>query len=306
VTFRGRFQVKIAVLSLLAVAALGPAPSFSQTRIPKYLADVQKLEAQYKRLEAVAILDKVLRENPNNLVALWYRVRIYSELEQSDNLLNDCNRLIAADPKAERFPCIYTYRAIVYKIQDEISRAIKDLDKSKELGQIEYQYRLCRAECLQAQNKLKEAIGEWSEIVAQNPDRAHFALLRRSTLYEMLNQPEKALTDLSAASKLKPKQSDIRWSRARLLEQLHRYDDAIAEYTFLIQLDPTDETKYFKRGKLYASTGKYQLALADISKSISLDPMPSATIFQFRAQIYNKLGSSALAKKDLDAAAKIR
>ncbi|MBU6454837.1 MAG: hypothetical protein KGS72_23920 [Cyanobacteria bacterium REEB67] len=300
-------SVLLVLLSLLAVnQALNVPFCFAQPRMPKYLADVQRLEAQYKRLEAVAILDKVLRENPNNLIALWYRVRLLSELEQSDNLLNDCNRLIAADPKAERFRCIYTYRAIVFKSQDEISRAIKDLDRSRELGQMEYQYHVCRAECLQAQNKLKEAIVEWTAIVTQNPERAHYALFRRSTLDEMLNLQDKALADLTMALKLKPKQTDIRWSRARLLEQLHRYNEAIADYSFLIQLDPTDETKYFKRGKLYVTTGKYQLALADISKSISLDPMPSATIFKFRSQIYEKLGNNALAKKDLDAAAKIR
>ena len=293
-------------LSLGMVCSSAPLATQAQTRIPKYIADVRTLEAQQQYTKALVILDGVLKNRPNDLAALWWHTRQLAFLDKVDGMLEDCNRLIKADPKAEKFPHIYTYRAMVYQNMDETAKAMQDLDKSKLLGQMDGHYRVCRFECLQTLGKLDEAISELDQIVESKPPILDHWLSKRANLLEATNRPDKALADWNKAIELNPKKPGHWASRARLLEHLHRYDEAIADYSHLLKLDPSEETIYFKRGKLYLATGKYKLALADLDQSISLDPMPSATAYECRAQIYDKLGDSAKAKKDRVTATKIR
>lgn len=278
----------------------------AQTRVPKYLADVQMFEAKQEHEKALAALDNEIRRNPDNLVALWWRTRLLVDLDKADKILNDCNKLIKADPNARRFPHIYTYRAVVYHNLDETANAMKDLDRSKDLNQITDHYYICRFSCLQTLGQFDAAITQLEPLINPKSPALDHWLSKRAYLYEATNRPDKALADLTRAIEFKPKEKSHWADRARLLEHLKRFDEAISDYGQLLKLDPTDETYFFKRGKLYLAKGSYKLALADLNKSISLDPVPSATAYECRAQIYDKLGNSQMAKKDRLAAVNVR
>lgn len=248
-----RWSIFIALGLVLSATPVSPQ---AQTRIPKYIADAEVLAAQHKEAQALVLLNEGLKRNPDNLVALWWRTRILASLGRAEELLTDCNRLIKADPQAERFRLIYTFRAMSYQKLDETDKAMRDLDTSKRLGQTDAFYHYCRCTCLQTLDRLDEAISELNLLIKDKPSNLDHMLWKRANLLEATNKQAEALADLSKAIELNPKNMRPLEDRARLLERQHRYGEAIEDLGRLLKLDPTEETIYFKRGKLYLATGK--------------------------------------------------
>lgn len=214
-----------------------------------------------------------------------------------EGLVPDCDRLIAADPKSMRFPFLYTMRAMAWRDEDENDKALKDLEMTKKLGQIDDTYYMCRSGCLQASGRMVAAIDDFTALIKRNPAGA-WAYCSRAASFEAGNKFDQALADLGTAIKLDPKNFTYLASRARLLERLQRYDAATADLSAMLAIRPDDETVYFMRAKVYLTQSKYQLALADLNRAISLDQVPTRSVYLCRAQVYEKLGKANLAKQD--------
>jgi Tfp pilus assembly protein PilF len=61
---------------------------------------------------------------------------------------------------------------------------------------------------------------------------------------------------------------------------------------------------YCDRGAIYLKTKQYDLALQDLNRSIELDPNKPVS-YQFRAQVYEKLGQAKSAAEDAATASKL-
>src|SRR3981081_4231307 len=84
---------------------------------------------------------------------------------------------------------------------------------------------------------------------ADNSDAAAFA--HRGRAWREAGEPDKALTDLSAAIRLQP--DNARWLSVRGLvyDDLEEFDRALRDYDEAIRLDPNDALSYDRRGLVH-------------------------------------------------------
>jgi tetratricopeptide (TPR) repeat protein len=292
------------ILLLIILLITVSRPAFAQGKKPPS-ADHNGAYMRQQPGETLASLNQLLRNNPNDLSALYRRTKMMTFAGHGEGLVPDCDRLIAADPQSVRFPYLYTMRAMAWRDEDENDKALKDLEMTKKLGQIEDTYYMCRSGCLQASGRMVEAIDDYTAFIKRHPDGA-WAYCSRAASFEAGNKFDQALADLGTAIKLEPKNFTYLASRARLLERLQRYDAAIADLSTMLAIRPDDETVYFMRAKAYMTQSKYPLALADLNRAISLDQVPTRSEYLCRAQVYEKLGKFNLAKQDREHAEHLR
>lgn len=294
-------------LITLIFSLLLSANSVAQAKgLPAYVGEASKFEAQQNFGQALLVYDRACKQNPNDLNALWNRVRLTASLENMNISMADCDRLIQADPQCRRFADLYTFRACAYKDEDQPQKALLDLDKSIALGQHSPLLYICRAQCYLAMDKYQQALESTTELINRYKQPQSYPNEMRARCLEALNQPEKALADWNRAVELEPHNDACYSGRVRVLERLHKLDAAIADYTHLINSHPKDETLLYLRAKVYFNAGKCKEALADLNKSISMDPVPSATVYELRAKVYDKLGKAQEAKRDRESASKVR
>lgn len=169
----------------------------------------------------------------------------------------------------------------------------------------------------------------------KEPDSA--AIYHRAKAYAGLKQYEKALADIdswlthiSSEGRKDPTVKDGElMMKANMLENLKRWDEAIAVYreilpyrfdwmefniarclanqnklaaaivetTRVIKRNPNDDEAYHLRANLRLRDHDPQGALADCNKAIDLNPL--STYYRDRANVYQALGKSELAKQDL-------
>lgn len=86
---------------------------------------------------------------------------------------------------------------------------------------------------------------------------------------------------------------------ASYLRQMKRDDEALAIYKRLIADHHGYAAAYQQRSELYSQRGELKQALADIDSAIVWD-QNNLTYFVQRAELYEKLGESALANQDYE------
>jgi len=81
-----------------------------------------------------------------------------------------------------------------------------------------------------------------------------------------------AISDFTAAIRIKPDFFFTYFQRAYVKDKLKDYYGAISDYSKAIELDPDDADTYFNRGIAKANLKDYYGAISDYSKAIELDP----------------------------------
>lgn len=67
---------------------------------------------------------------------------------------------------------------------------------------------------------------------------------------------EEAISDYSAAIRLKPNHSRAFYNRGFCYDGLGRHEEALKDYSLSIQLEPVNVTAYHNRGSLYQRLGR--------------------------------------------------
>ena len=90
----------------------------------------------------------------------------------------------------------------------------------------------------------------WTDVINKNPGLFP-PYMNRGSYYELINQPEKALKDYDAASKLNPKEITCYLSRGSLKIEMKDYKGAESDYYKAIALDPKNAEAYQNLGLVY-------------------------------------------------------
>ncbi|PWU02524.1 MAG: hypothetical protein C5B53_01545, partial [Candidatus Melainabacteria bacterium] len=146
------------------------------------------------------------------------------------------------------------------------------------------------------------AISDFSKVIALKPDKdmESQALTRRAELYAGSGNLASAISDLQQARTLTPYQRrGVDMTLASYLRQMKRDDEALAIYKRLIADHHGYAAAYQQRSELYSQRGELKQALADIDSAIVWD-QNNLTYFVQRAELYEKLGESALANQDYE------
>jgi tetratricopeptide (TPR) repeat protein len=121
----------------------------------------------------------------------------------------------------------------------------------------------------------------------------------RGKAYLKCKRWQKALSDLQAFCKLKPKDAPARCDLADALGGLGRTEEALAQVRKALELDPGAPEVHVKLASLWFGQGDLQAAEAAASKAINLAPN-FAFAYYTRAVIYSHQGDAWRCLKDVD------
>jgi len=258
----------------------------------------------------------VLREHPNNKMALYYRGRAYHYLDKPKRALKDLDKVIELDPN---FSAAYKWRANTYLYMDEPAKSIADFDKAIKLGEDEPGSAYAkRAKALAALGRTNEAVKSFNDAIRfrsawiteltkrhlhqggpYDKEAQEYCVHRGQVLYNAKRYDE-ALASFDEGLKRGGFLDELYMLKAACHEQLRKPELAVLDYSQLLKVNPKDDGAYERRAKLYLKMGKFNEALADTSHAIEHYPGAAPSrLYRFRAELYRKLGKAAAADQDL-------
>ena len=256
----------------------------------------------------IKLLSDYLKDHPNDHNALYYRGYAHALEKQPKAALKDYARSVAAGPTyqlhlmgladAELAAKHWREAAKIYKQLMEMepssevyinrrAQSLKELHLDKlALQEIEqflainpnaYSVWITKAGIEQPETARTDrliALAKISKAIESTPDIVPLYILR-STLFQGLNEPQKALSDLDQAIRMKPEDAHAYFSRGVLKwNRLNLRDAAIADVNKAIELTspPVKRSYLLTLSEYYKQIGQYDKAIAAADKYTSLSP----------------------------------
>jgi len=128
-----------------------------------------------------------------------------------------------------------------------------------------------RAIALQKLGRLDEALGDFDQAIALEPDYAE-AYNNRGDAFRELGRLDEALAGFDQAIALKPDYAVGHNNRGIVLRKVERFAEAVASYDRAIALQPEYAAAYSNRGNALLDLLRIEAALASYDTAIALDP----------------------------------
>ena len=216
---------------------------------------------------ALSDLDTVLRLNPDHAGAYVLRASIFGRRQQWDRLIGDVNELIRLRPDLAK---AYYKRGLAYGEQDLLEEAVTDLSEAIRLDPNHADAYRGRGDCLRYRGEYDRAIRDFDTALQLDPNNAP-AHLGRGGAYRMKGEPAKknydqTVADCTRALNLGPGDYDaaIRLKPRGPLAYRFRGETQT--------LRKSDPLAYFTRGNAHLFSGRLEMALKDFNSAIALDP----------------------------------
>lgn len=195
---------------------------------------------------------------------------LYNNNGDPDEILSLLNKQLAETPNH----CdALILRSAIYLYQEKVNLAITDVSK---------------------------AITMYNKKSTMRPIGA-FYLWRAYIYHNELDDTDKALADMQAAYKSLKKDSDLLRSlysdRAQIYYERKEYDKADEDYRRMLKLDETDQYAMIGLARNMLDREKYDAALEILNRCAKYDSKYEA-IYQFRCQVYDKMGETDKAIDD--------
>ncbi|PLS68466.1 MAG: hypothetical protein CV045_07695 [Cyanobacteria bacterium M5B4] len=111
----------------------------------------------------------------------------------------------------------------------------------------------------------------WTEILKLNPDNSA-VWSNRGNVRLSQNKIEEAIADFSRSISLTPDEPDPYLNRGIAYERLKEWDKAITDYDRVLEINRQDAYAYNNRGNAYSGKGDWQRALENYDRATKLDP----------------------------------
>lgn len=150
--------------------------------------------------------------------------------------------------------------------------------------------------------QLEQALDDFSQVIALDPDESSAYFLRGAIHNEYFNNYEQALKDYEKALEIDPNEALIYADRALVYSRgLNRIDLAQADLDRAIEIDPDEATVYHGRALIALDLVKTQEALREENRSLELNP-EFAPAYVGRGMIYTILYEFQRAEQDFQRA----
>jgi tetratricopeptide (TPR) repeat protein len=245
--------------------------------------------------EAVRAFNEALEENPASARAFFGRARAYQSLNDRLRASADFEEALKLDPKSVN---IYLYRAFGYSQNREYDRAIADYTSILEINPGPSEAYLYRAEAYQQNGQFQEAISDYTVLIERNPTVSNY--VRRGSLYYLLGDYDRAITDYSTGLGLQPDHPWAFYNRALAFWNKGQIDLALADLSELTRGFLVPPESYYYRGRMYMEKGDYHRGTADFDKAIETAskgsgyrwPETFIDLYFFTAQAYEQAGQT--------------
>lgn len=262
------------------------------------------LMSQNDTTQALELVNKAIKYEPNYINAYYTRSRIYStcgrytasiddmffiidnvgfsefsdrELfwyyfyNESDYVMQILSQKIAENPDDVTYR---SFRIDLYEHKEEYRKAIADLDYIENfygIGECTAYFYKQRGYCYSNIYEYNNALKDYSKSLELEPDG--FVYLMRANTFADNGYYEEAIADYETVmSQYKsPDLLSFAYSvRASIAEEQDEYNDAITYYTLQIEEDASDYA-YLRRGAMYKLLGNIVMAEKDFDYVLSLD-----------------------------------
>jgi tetratricopeptide (TPR) repeat protein len=130
------------------------------------------------------------------------------------------------------------------------------------------------------------------------------AYIGRAFLLEGMNKYPLAIADFERAIALDAKDTESMGSRAKLLDNMGRHQEAVQGYDQIIAVKPDLYWPYIQRAVAYTNLKQFSKAIADYTFLMKRAPQ-DPDWYEFRAEVYKKMGDPKSAAADLAMAKKL-
>ncbi len=117
----------------------------------------------------------------------------------------------------------------------------------------------------------QEAIQDFSQVIAQEPDNAE-AYYERGVAYRRLQNYAQALADLNQAILFNPQMGEAYYNRGLIRFKVKDYQRAVEDYSKALEFNSEAAEFYHNRSLARRKLGDYEGASADYKKALDLNP----------------------------------
>ena len=249
--------------------------------VPELCGRAEALFRLGHRPEALEAYDAALRIEPGSRKAMAGRAEVFEADGEWTRAANEWATYLGAAPadidaRLRRAECILK--------EGDRGRAVKELRKALRMAPSDARIQtrieelafnvpavLSRALVASASGKYAEALEDFDEILAVDPDNVN-ALVGKGVALRRAGRTDKALAALDAALVKQPGNSAALLSKGQILEDQGSFEGALAAYNTLLEVNPRDAELWGLQGQVLEKLGEPEEALASYHEALKLDP----------------------------------
>lgn len=144
---------------------------------------------------------------------------------------------------------------------------------------------------------------EVNQTILLESDKDYEALLNRGLIYDLMNEPDRAISAYESVHKYYPKKVSPLWFHGLLCTESGEYEDAIKLFRDCLAIDSNDIDFYSMIAQNYEKLEEYDDAIINLTKAITLEP-DTIYLYSDRSEIFLLNGDTTMAINDLDNAIK--
>ncbi|HJT29826.1 MAG TPA: tetratricopeptide repeat protein [Pyrinomonadaceae bacterium] len=299
------------VCILLSACALSNAQKKDEDPLKRV---VKELEAG-RTEQAIAALDELIKQYPNNADAYYFRASLKMQADPAQ-ALTDYDKVIELKPDSGP---AYNQRAFLRMANNDTAGALKDLDAAIAHNFKDDSVYYLRGQLRWQMGELKPALSDLDEAIKLNPGNPR-VYSSRGELLLVLQEVDRSLadfnylikwyeTDPSARPAPKPKRESKSQLGPTPTSDSKAFVVEIVQETINLapgakEMAPTIANAYVNRGLILTNRENHVAALSDFDKAIRIDPA-NMWAFYHRANEYEYKGDLPTALADIDKAIQI-
>jgi tetratricopeptide (TPR) repeat protein len=140
---------------------------------------------------------------------------------------------------------------------------------------------------LQADQQYQRAIDNVTQLLQSVPEYTP-ALIERSRLYNLADDQQSALTDVSLAITLDDQEASYFSTRSDVYREMRRYQEALQDINQALTLEPRNASYFYQRSDIYRYIWQYAQAIENINLAMQLEPQ-NALYYTQRCSIYREM-----------------
>jgi tetratricopeptide (TPR) repeat protein len=239
----------------------------------------------------IATLSKILSENQDNYMALFYRAKIFLEVDQTDKAKADLDRCLTVKPN---FVEAGTALGLLYERQNSVDEAIKVYSRIQGNGPFKKRLAILYLQ----KNEMDKALQELLEYEQVEKDD-YTARVKVGLIYFELKQYEKAKEKFLSILKDEPKADNVRFYLGWVYEELKQYDKARAEFLKVKADSNLYKEAMLHVGFMFKDGGKHKEGVAFAKGLIKSNP-EIMEFYDMQASFYEAQKEFKLAMKAIE------